>query len=230
MRPPVLSEALPAAVLWDMDGTLVDTEPYWMGAEYALVAEHGGRWSEEQARALVGNPLPVSADVLHRSGGVDLPPDVIVERLIDSVVADVRRHLPWRPGAQELLRALRAADVPCALVTMSYARLTDAVVRALPPGTFAVVVPGDQVRHGKPHPEPYLTAARRLGVAPQDCVAIEDSRTGTASAHAAGAAVVAVPHVVPVPSGPGIVVVDTLEGLSPAGLARLAGLARRVAS
>ena len=230
MRPPVLSEALPTAVLWDMDGTLVDTEPYWMAAEYALVAEHGGRWSEEQARALVGNPLPLSAEVLHRNGGVDLPPEVIVERMLDHVVAEVRRHLPWRPGAQELVGALRAADVPCALVTMSYARLTDAVVSALPPGTFAAVVPGDQVRHGKPHPEPYLTAARRLGVAPQDCVAIEDSRTGVVSAHAAGAAVVAVPHVVPVPPGPGIVVVDTLEGLSPAGLARLAGLARRAAS
>jgi HAD superfamily hydrolase (TIGR01509 family) len=230
VKPPAGSEALPAAVLWDMDGTLVDTEPYWMDAEYALVSEHGGRWSEEQARALVGNPLPVSAEVLHRAGGVGLPPEVIVERLIDRVVADVRRHLPWRPGAQELLRALRAADVPCALVTMSYARLTDAVVSTLPAGTFAAVVPGDQVRHGKPHPEPYLTAARRLGVAPQDCVAIEDSRTGAASAHAAGAAVVAVPHVVPVPPAPGIVVVDTLEGLSPAGLSRLAGLARRAAS
>ena len=230
MRSPAGTEALPAAVLWDMDGTLVDTEPYWMRAEYALVAEHGGHWTEEQARALVGNPLPVSAEVLHRTGGVALPPEVIVERMLDHVVADVRRHLPWRPGAQELLGALRAADVPCALVTMSYARLTDAVVSALPAGTFAAVVPGDQVRHGKPHPEPYLTAARRLGVAPQDCVAIEDSRTGVTSAHAAGAAVVAVPHVVPVPPGPGIVVVDTLEGLSPAGLARLAGLARRAAS
>jgi HAD superfamily hydrolase (TIGR01509 family) len=221
---------LPAAVLWDMDGTLVDTEPYWMGAEYALVAEHGGSWSEEQAHALVGNPLPVSAEYLQRSGGVDLPPEVIVERLLEQVVADVRRHLPWRPGAQELLEALRAADVPCALVTMSYARLTEAVVSALPPGTFSAVVAGDQVRHGKPHPEPYLTAALRLGVAPEDCVAIEDSRTGAASAHAAGAAVVAVPHVVPVPPGPGLVVVDTLEGLTPAELARLAGLARRAAS
>jgi HAD superfamily hydrolase (TIGR01509 family) len=225
-----VSEALPAAVLWDMDGTLVDTEPYWIAAEYALVAEHGGRWTDEDARALVGNPLPVSALYLQRSGGVDLPVETIVERLLDHVVADVRRHLPWRPGAQELLGALRAADVPCALVTMSYARLTDAVVSALEPGAFGAVVPGDQVRHGKPHPEPYLTAARRLGVAPQDCVAIEDSRTGAASAHAAGAAVVAVPHVVPVPPGPGIVVVDTLEGLSPDGLARLAGLARRAAS
>jgi HAD superfamily hydrolase (TIGR01509 family) len=225
-----VSGELPAAVLWDMDGTLVDTEHYWMAAEYALVAEHGGSWSQEQARALVGNPLPVSAEYLQSSGGVDLPLETIVERMLDHVVAEVSRHLPWRPGAQELLEALRASDVPCALVTMSYARLTDAVVSALPPGTFAAVVPGDQVRYGKPHPEPYLTAARRLGVAPQDCVAIEDSRTGAASAHAAGAAVVAVPHVVPVPPVPGIVVVDTLEGLSPAALARLAGLARQAAS
>ena len=230
VRTPVGSDALPAAVLWDMDGTLVDTEPYWMSAEFALVAEHGGRWSEEQARTLVGNPLPVSAESIRREGGIDLSVEVIVERLIDDVVADVRRHLPWRPGAQELLGALRAAGIPCALVTMSYARLTDAVVSALPRGTFAAVVTGDQVRHGKPHPEPYLTAARLLGVAPQDCVAIEDSRTGAASALAAGAAVVAVPHVVPVPPAPGVVVVDTLEGLSPAGLARVAGLARRAAS
>jgi HAD superfamily hydrolase (TIGR01509 family) len=221
---------LPAAVLWDMDGTLVDTEPYWMGAEYALVAEHGGSWSEEQARGLVGNPLLVSADSLRHEGGVDLPREVIVERMLEHVVAEVRRHLPWRPGAQELLEALRTADVPCALVTMSYAVLADAVASALPPGTFAAVVTGDQVRHGKPHPEPYLTAARLLGVAPEECVAIEDSTTGAASAHAAGAAVIAVPHVVPVPPRPGIVVVDTLEGLSPAALVRLAGLARKAAS
>jgi HAD superfamily hydrolase (TIGR01509 family) len=224
------SSDLPAAVLWDMDGTLVDTEPYWMGAEYALVAEHGGSWSEEQARGLVGNPLLVSADSLRHEGGVDLPREVIVERMLEHVVAEVRRHLPWRPGAQELLEALRTADVPCALVTMSYAVLADAVASALPPGTFAAVVTGDQVRHGKPHPEPYLTAARLLGVAPEECVAIEDSTTGAASAHAAGAAVIAVPHVVPVPPRPGIVVVDTLEGLSPAALVRLAGLARKAAS
>jgi HAD superfamily hydrolase (TIGR01509 family) len=161
---------------------------------------------------------------------VDLPPAVIVEELLDRVVAEVGRAVPWRPGARELLLSLHAAGVPCALVTMSYARLADAVVRALPAGVFAAVVPGDQVRHGKPHPEPYLTAAQRLGVAPQECVAIEDSPPGVRSAQAAGAAVVAVPHVVPIPPGPGRVVVDTLEGLSPAGLARLVGLPRTVAS
>jgi HAD superfamily hydrolase (TIGR01509 family) len=213
-----------------MDGTLVDTEPSWIAAEYALVAEHGGSWSDEQAHALVGSPLLVSAEYIRRHGGVDLPPAVIVEELLDRVVAEVRSAVPWRPGARELLLSLHAAGVPCALVTMSYARLADAVVGALPAGVFAAVVPGDQVRHGKPHPEPYLTAAQRLGVAPQECVAIEDSPPGVRSAQAAGAAVVAVPHVVPIPPGPGRVVVDTLEGLSPAGLARLVGLPRTVAS
>ena len=225
-----MSTRLPAAVLWDMDGTLVDTEPSWIDAEYALVAEHGGSWSDEHAHALVGSPLLVSAEYIRRHGGVDLPVEVIVEQLVDRVVADVRRSVPWRPGARELLLALRDEGVPCALVTMSWARLVDAVLAELPGDTFAAVVAGDQVRHGKPHPEPYLTAAARLGVAPGECVAIEDSQTGVASAHAAGAAVVAVPNVVPIPPGPGRVVLDTLEGLSPAGLARLVGLPRRAAS
>ncbi len=225
-----MNPSLPRAVLWDMDGTLVDTEPSWIAAEYALVAEHGGTWNDEHAHALVGNPLLVSGEYIRRHGGVDLPVEEIVEQLLDRVVADVRRSVPWRPGARELLLALREEGVPCALVTMSWARLVDAVLAQLPGDTFAAVVAGDQVRHGKPHPEPYLTAAARLGVAPGECVAIEDSQTGVASAHAAGAAVVAVPNVVAIPPGPGRVVVDTLEGLSPAGLARLVGLPRRAAS
>ncbi len=225
-----MNPSLPRAVLWDMDGTLVDTEPSWIAAEYALVAEHGGTWNDEHAHALVGNPLLVSGEYIRRHGGVDLPVEVIVEQLLDRVVADVRRSVAWRPGAHELLLALRDEGVPCALVTMSWTRLADAVLAVLPADAFAAVVTGDQVRHGKPHPEPYLTAAARLGVAPGECVAIEDSQTGVASAHAAGAAVVAVPHVVPIPPGPGRVVVDTLEGLSPAGLARLVGLPRRAAS
>jgi HAD superfamily hydrolase (TIGR01509 family) len=217
-----MTGALPAAVLWDMDGTLVDTEPAWFAAEHALVAEHGGTWSDEHARAIVGTPLLVGAAYIREHGGVDLPPEVIVERLLDRVVADVRRSLVWRPGARELLFALVDEGVPCALVTMSYTRLTDAVVATLPEGTFAAVVTGDEVRHGKPHPEPYLTAAARLGVAPQDCIAIEDSLPGVGSAEAAGAAVVAVPHVAAVPPGPKRVVVETLAGLTPAALTHLA--------
>jgi HAD superfamily hydrolase (TIGR01509 family) len=212
---------LPAAVLWDMDGTLVDTEPFWMEAERALVAEHGGTWTDEDARALVGSPLLVSAEHLREHGGVDLEPQEIVERLLAAVVARVRERVPWQPGARELLGELSRHDVPMALVTMSWTSLAQAVVSRLPEGTFAAVVTGDEVTHGKPHPEPYLTAARLLGVDPAWCVAIEDSVTGVRSAEGAGAATVAVPHVVPVPRAPGRVVVRSLADLDVAALARI---------
>jgi HAD superfamily hydrolase (TIGR01509 family) len=206
------------AVLFDMDGTLVDTEPYWMAAEYALVAEHGGSWSDEHAHALVGNALLTSAEYIREHGGVDLPAEVIVERLLDDVVRATLHAIPWRPGGGDLLRRLRERGVPCALVTMSYSRLAAAVVDALSPGTFDVVVTGDEVRDGKPHPEPYLTAAARLGVDPSRCVALEDSPTGIASAEAAGCVVVAIPHAVPIATAPSRTLVDSLESLTVDGL------------
>jgi HAD superfamily hydrolase (TIGR01509 family) len=214
--------ALPAAVLWDMDGTLVDTEPYWIEEEFALVAEHGGRWSMEQATSLVGNALAVSAAVLRREGGVDLPEPVIVERLLAGVVRRVRERIPWRPGAQHLLAELRGMGVPCALVTMSYRVLAEAVVAALPAGSFVTLVTGDEVTHGKPHPEPYLRAAAVLGVPPGRCVALEDSPAGVASAEAAGVPVVAVPHVVPIVRAPGRSRASTLQSITPTLLAQIA--------
>ena len=219
--PPDLDAVIGAparAVLWDLDGTLVDTEPYWIEAEYALVAEHGGSWSIEHAHALVGNDLITSAHYLQRHGGVNLPAELIVATLLDVVVVQVRRHVPWRPGAVELLAALRAASVACALVTMSYARLAQAVIEKLPINTFAAVVTGDMVERGKPHPEPYLLAAQRLSLTPGECVAIEDSPTGVASAIAAGMPVLAVEHLVTIAPGPGRQVVDTLTGLAVARL------------
>lgn len=211
------------AVLFDMDGTLVDTEPYWIAAEYRLVAEFGGTWSDEHAHALVGNALITSAEYLRDVGGVRMDPPVIVERLLDEVIAAALQEMPWRPGAVELLAALGEAGVPCAMVTMSYERLAATLVDALPSDTFAVVVTGDQVNDGKPHPEAYLTAAERLGVDPKRCVAIEDSPTGVASAEAAGCAVVAVPHHVPIEGGPGRTVVDGLDRLGVDDLAALVG-------
>jgi len=214
--------SLPAAVLWDMDGTLVDTEPYWIAAEHAIVAEHGGTWSDEFAHQLVGNDLMVSAAFIREHSPIPWSPEQIVDELLVRVVAQVREHVPWRPGARELLEALREAGVPSALVTMSWRSLADAVVGALPQGAFAAVVTGDEVAHGKPHPEPYRTAARLLGVSPQDCVAIEDSPTGVRSAVAAGVPTVAVPHVVAVPDTPGAVQVEDLSGMTPARLGELA--------
>src|SRR5690349_12022374 len=195
-----------------MDGTLVDTEPYWIEVEYALVDEFGGTWTQADALELVGNDLLVSGAYLRDHGGVDLEPEVIVERLLDGVIARIRERVPWRPGAVELLAALQQAGVPCALVTMSYQRFVAPVLAALPVGTFATVVTGDAVTVGKPHPEPYLTAAAILGVDAHDCLAIEDSNTGAKSAEAAGCTVLVVPNHVPVLDGERRVFRDTLSG------------------
>jgi len=205
-----------------MDGTLVDTEPYWIEAEYALVEEHGGTWSLEHALNLVGSDLLASGAYIREHGGVDLEPAEIVERLLDGVIARILQSVPWRPGAVELLAELRAAGVPCALVTMSYERFVAPVLAALPEGSFATVVTGDAVTVGKPHPEPYLTAAAVLGVDPSECVAIEDSNTGAKSAESAGCTVLVVPNHVPVLDGERRVFRDTLVGLDVAALAEFA--------
>ena len=211
----------PAAVLWDMDGTLVDTEPYWIECENELVVEFGGTWTAEDAHSIVGFDLLDAAVQLRDRGGVALDPPEIVEKLLDGVVERIHRHLPWRPGAPELLAECRAEGVPCALVTMSWRRFADAVVEAAPAGSFERVVTGDEVSRGKPHPEPYITAANALAVQPSECVAIEDSPTGTASALAAGCATLGVPHVVPLTPRSGLTIVDSLAGVGVADLGRL---------
>ena len=207
---------LPPAVLWDMDGTVVDTEPHWMAAETALLASHGASWSHQQALALVGSALPDSGRVLsthlEAETGVVLSAEEIVDHLLQEVIAQLAAGVVWRPGAVELLRALGAAGVPCALVTMSYRSLADAVARLLP-GVFQVVVAGDEVERGKPAPDPYLAAAAHLGVDPAACVAIEDSPTGVASAEAAGCRVIACPHMVPIPPAAGRSRVTSLESV-----------------
>jgi len=203
----------PAAVLWDMDGTLVDTEPYWIECEFALAEKYGGSWSVDHALTLVGFDLLDSGRYIREHMGIDLEPSEIVEQLLDGVVARVQEEVPWRPGARELLADLVSAVIPRALVTMSYQRFVAPVLAALPPGTFDVVVTGDAVSRGKPHPEPYLKAAAELGVDPADCLAIEDSNTGARSAESAGCLVLVVPHHVPVLEGERRVFADTLEGL-----------------
>ena len=209
------------AVLFDMDGTLVDTEPYWIAAEYALVESFGGTWNDEHAHALVGNALIDSARYIRAHGGVDLDPAEIVTRLLADVVAATTRTIPWRPGALALLAELREHAVPCALVTMSYVELASTMTDQLPDGTFTVVVTGDQVNDGKPHPEAYLTALDRLGVSAVGSVAIEDSPTGVRSAEAAGCLVLGVPHRVPIEPAPGRVLIDSLQDLDVARLTEL---------
>lgn len=219
-------DALPTGVLWDMDGTIVDTEPYWIRAEHDLVESYGGTWTDELAHGLVGNPLLVSARMILDNSPVRMRPEEVVDALLESVTAQMRRAVPWRPGARELLAQARAAGVPNALVTMSYRSFAQVLVDALPEGTFSAVVTGDEVSHGKPHPEPYLAAARALQVSPQDALAIEDSPTGVRSAVAAGVPTIGVPHVVPVPDDLGAALVPGLDGHDLQSLLRLARAAR----
>jgi HAD superfamily hydrolase (TIGR01509 family) len=211
----------PDAVLWDMDGTLVDTEPYWIEAEFALVEKHGGTWSTEHALNLVGNDLIESGRYIREHAGIDVEPADIVEELLDGVVARVERQVPWRPGAVELLADLRANGVRCALVTMSYRRFVAPILAGLPEDTFEVVVTGDAVTQGKPHPEPYQKAAAVLGIPPARTLAIEDSNTGARSAESAGCTVLVVPNHVPVLPGERRIFVSSLEGLTHSALAGL---------
>jgi len=209
---------MPAAVLWDMDGTLVDTEPYWIAAGTELVLEHGGEWSHEDALAVVGAGLGWSARRMQRRG-VPLSEDEIVEQLTDRVWDRIAEFgIPFRPGAIELLMELRDAGIPTALVTMSLRRMALYVADRMGFSGFDVVVGGDDVAHSKPHPEPYLRAASLLAVNPFDCVAIEDSLPGVQSASAAGCYVIGVPLMVPLDDAPADIMWPTLAGKSTADL------------
>ncbi len=176
-----------------MDGTLVDTEPYWISAETDLIHEFGGDWTHDEAMQLVGQGLWHSARII-QGKGVTLTEDEIVHRLTDRVIEQlVEKGIPWRPGALELLTELRESGVKTALVTMSIHRMAHHVADRLGFVGFDVVVSGDDVEHAKPHPAPYLLGAELLGVAITDCVAIEDSTAGVASAAASGATTIGVP-------------------------------------
>lgn len=225
---PLQSEPAPGplqAVFWDMDGTIVDTEPYWISAEKDLVHSYGGSWTDADAEAMVGQALTFSAGLL-QNAGVPLSIREIIDRLIGQVTEQVRREVPWRPGARELLAELAENGVPCVLVTMSEAVLAREICSRLPAGTFSFLVTGDMVRQGKPHPEPYQLAFDRLaeqvpGLAKDRVVAIEDSFPGVTSATAAGLVTLGVPHFLPLPPDDGRHEWDTLAGKTAADLTSL---------
>ncbi|HMU37051.1 MAG TPA: HAD family phosphatase [Marmoricola sp.] len=213
------------AVLWDMDGTLVDTEPYWFECEFEMAARYDAPWTEEHALNLVGLDLLDAAAYAKKHMGIeDLEPWQIRDEILEMVVTKLQGELPWRPGAMELLKEIKAAQIPTALVTMSYSSFVDPIIAAMPSGSFEVVVAGDQVSRGKPHPDPYLQAMSLLDVRPEDAVAIEDSPTGCASAAAAGCQVLAVPHRVSVDPKPSLHLVSSLTTVS---LKELQGLVSR---
>jgi HAD superfamily hydrolase (TIGR01509 family) len=211
---------LPAAVLFDMDGLLVETEELWYVAETTVMTALGADWGPEHQATLVGGPLEfaVSYMVEHAGGAHDH--DEVMQHLLTTMERLLRTEpVHWRPGAKELLLALEAVGVPCALVSASWRNLVeavcDAVLHDVGHGAFATSVAGDEGERTKPFPDPYLLAAERLGVAPAQCVVLEDSHTGVRAGVASGALVVAVPSLVDIEAGPGLHVVRLLTALTP---------------
>lgn len=207
-----MAEERRIGVLWDMDGTLVDTEPLWMAAETELVSSFGGVWTHENAMACVGKGLDDSSAII-QAAGVRLSIDEITRWLTDHVKAHLNpATMPWRAGARELLESLRAAGVPTALVTMSLHDMARHVADQLGFEGFDAIIAGDDVAHPKPHPDPYLRGAAAIGIPIEDCVAFEDSNIGLASAVASGAVAVAIPWIVTIQARPEFVTWDTLAG------------------
>ena len=210
---------LPAAVLWDMDGTLIDTTPLWFDAEAAIVEVFGGAWGREESVAVMGKGLSEITRALQEHG-VTTTSSEIISWQTDFVLERLVAPLPWRPGALELLRALRDDGVPTALVTTATRRTAAAVTAAMPFDGFDLIVAGDEVERSKPDPEGYLRAAKLLGVDITACVVLEDSLPGLTAGAASGAAVVGIPHHAALPDGAWRLW-STLEGRSPADLAIL---------
>lgn len=216
------------AVLFDMDGLLVDSEPLWFEAERSVMARLGGRWSEADQQHLIGGSLTHSAGYMAQKASRPADPALIGAWLLDTMVALVSgREVPLMPGAASLLAELAAAGIPRALVTSAQRRIMDAVL-ASTGLVFDVTVCAEDVRRNKPDPEPYLRAAELLGAAAGECVVLEDSPRGVTAAQAAGCPVIAVPSMpgmpdMPVPGGggSGLVVVASLREVDLACLRQL---------
>ena len=202
------------AVLFDMDGTIIDSEPYWMASEQALAAEHNGTWTANDGLDIIGMDLDESSKVIKERANIPLEPEEIKNRLTNDVQSKLAKVVPWRPGAQELLLELRKRNVKTALVTMALHRMAQQVVDAIPFDAFDVIVAGDDVTRGKPHPEAYEKAAALLGYETNKCIAFEDSITGLTSAEAAGTYAIGIPNIIEIPQKPGRIIWPTLEGVT----------------
>jgi HAD superfamily hydrolase (TIGR01509 family) len=204
---------LPAAVLFDMDGLLIDTEPLWFSVETEILTELGASWDHGDHASLVGSSLKVASAFVAERAGTGITPEEVAQQLLLRMRERLRHAPVLQPGVVDLIEELDAAGVPRALVSSSFRVLVEAALEGLAPLTFDTVVVGDEVSAAKPHPEPYLQGAHKLGVDPSLCVALEDSPSGAASASAAGCFVVAIPSVAPIEPTPRRVIRPSLVGV-----------------
>lgn len=210
------------AVLFDMDGLLVDTEPLWFETESEVMARLGAPWTKADQERLLGGSMEHTVGYLLAKATRPASPTEVARWMTDGMLRRAAAgRVIVRPGARELLAEVAAAGIPHALVTGSQREFTEAVV-ASTGLTFTATVTGDDVARPKPDPEPYLLAAKVLDAAPENCVALEDSPSGVTSATGAGCRVVAVPSLIPIPPASGRLVVRSLSDISLAALRALA--------
>lgn len=209
------------AVLFDMDGLLVDSEPQWFAAEARTVSALGADWGKQQQVDLLGSNLEYAAHYMIGHASSDASVESVMQLLLDHMTDELAAGVTFRSGALELLTALSGEGIPTALVTSSVRVHVDAVLRHLPEPTFSHVVTADDVRRLKPDPEPYLTALALLGADARRTVVLEDSPAGVAAAEAAGCRVLAIPSVVDIETAPGRDTAPTLSGVTVDDLRRI---------
>jgi HAD superfamily hydrolase (TIGR01509 family) len=182
------------AVVFDLDGVLIDSEPVWERVRRGLVAERGGHWAPDAQRRLMGMSTQEWARYLSEDLGVGLPPDQVAAEVVDRMTASYRERIPFLPGAVEAVDRL-AARWPLGLASSAPAVLIETVLQSAGlRDRFRVTMSTEQVPHGKPAPDIYLAVTARLGVPPSTCAAIEDSSNGLRSAAAAGLHLIAIPR------------------------------------
>jgi HAD superfamily hydrolase (TIGR01509 family) len=201
-------------VLFDMDGTLIDSEPIWFDTEVAILAEYGYELGRDHWVRVLGQPNDVAVAYLLKISAAPLTPAQLNRRIEEAMAQRLGQGMELMPGAKELLTELDKAGIPTALVSASSRRIVDACLASIGPDHFRFTVSGDDVTRGKPHPEPYLRAAQLLGAQPRHCVVVEDSPNGSASGAAAGCRVVAIPHAATIPPHPLITMAESMAGVT----------------
>ena len=203
-----------SAILFDMDGTLIDSEPLWLKAEIEVMAEVGCHWDEQDQINCLGGPAERTERYMQERSQNIKPYGYFINRLHEVMRARITNELDLIPNALSLLKECKDAGIKTALVTASSRDLMNIVLKRFPPGTFDVVVSGDDVEKSKPDPAPYLLAAKQLSVDILKCLVLEDSLTGVQSGLSSGAKVIGIPHLVQMSEHPNLRVISSLDEIT----------------
>ena len=203
-----------SAILFDMDGTLIDSEPLWLEAEIEIMEELGCNWDQQDQINCLGGPIDKTENYMQDRSNNIKPFGYFTKKLDDVMEQKLSTKLNLIPNALEIINECKISEIKIALVTASSGRLMRAVLKRFPVGMFDTTVSYDDVKRSKPDPEPYSLAAKTLGVDITKCVVLEDSLTGIQSGLSAGAQVIGIPHLVKMPSNPNLRVVESLSEIT----------------